>query len=77
MTQPHYAITVFWSSADDCWVADVPDLRPCSAHGETEEEALAEAKTAIRLWLEVAREDGLPIPEPRYRPISYSAALAA
>jgi predicted RNase H-like HicB family nuclease len=77
MTIPPYAIIVFRSPADGCWIADVPDLRPCSAHGETEEEALAEAKTAIRLWLEVARADGLPIPEPRYRPISYSAALAA
>lgn len=64
----HYHINVFWYEPDSCWIADVPDLRPCSAHGETPAEAVAEAQVAIELWLEVAEEDGLPIPEPRYRP---------
>jgi predicted RNase H-like HicB family nuclease len=66
--QPHYHINVFWSDEDGCWIADVPDLRYCSAHGETPAEAVAEAEQAIALWLEVARDEGIPIPEPVYRP---------
>ncbi|WP_238320307.1 type II toxin-antitoxin system HicB family antitoxin [Methanoculleus bourgensis] len=33
----------------------------CSAFGETEEEALAEVKVAIGLWLETARQEGREI----------------
>jgi len=73
MNAHHYHINVFWSADDDCWIADVPDLRPCSAHGETPSEALAEAEVAIELWLETARECHLVIPEPRYRPAIYAA----
>ena len=69
----HYHINVFWHPDDDCWIADVPDLRPCSAHGDSPAEALAEAELAIELWLEVARERGFAIPEPRYRPAIYAA----
>jgi predicted RNase H-like HicB family nuclease len=68
-----YHINLFWSDADDCWVADVPDLRSCSAFGDTPAEALAEVEKAIEGWLAVAREDGLEIPEPRYRPAIYAA----
>jgi predicted RNase H-like HicB family nuclease len=73
MSQHHYHINLFWSAEDDCWIADVPDLRPCSAHGDTPAEAIAEAEIAIELWLETAKELGLPIPEPRYRPAIYAA----
>jgi predicted RNase H-like HicB family nuclease len=69
----HYHINVFWYPADECWIADVPDLKPCSAHGDTPTEAIAEAEIAINLWLEVARENGMPIPEARYRPAIYAA----
>ncbi len=74
MMQPHYHINVFWSADDGCWIADVPDLRPCSAHGETPTEAVSEAQEAIALWIETAEEKGLPIPPPRYRPAIYAAA---
>lgn len=67
MTEPRYHINVFWSEEDACWIADVPDLRYCSAHGESPGEAAAEAAEAITLWLEVARDNGMTIPEPTYR----------
>lgn len=73
MTDHRYHINVFWYADDDCWIADVPDLRPCSAHGATPSEALAEAEVAIELWLETARERNLVIPAPRYRPAIYAA----
>jgi predicted RNase H-like HicB family nuclease len=74
MTNHRYHINIFWSDDDGCWIADVPDLRPCSAHGATPEEALREAEIAVELWLEWARERGNPIPDPTYRPRSDRAA---
>jgi predicted RNase H-like HicB family nuclease len=69
-----YHINVFWSDEDGCYVADVPDLRYCSAFGDTQEEALREALIAKKAWLEAARETGRPIPEPRYRPPTYQSS---
>lgn len=75
--EQRYHINLFWSASDGCWIADVPDLRACSAFGDTPEEALSEVKDAMAGWLEVARERGFPIPEPRYRPAIYAAQFAA
>lgn len=69
-----YHINIFFSDEDDCYVADVPDLKFCSAFGDTPEEALAELMIAKEAWLEVAREAGQDIPTPRYRPAIYQAA---
>lgn len=63
-----YHINVFWSDEDNCYIADIPDLEYCSAHGETPEEALREVLVAKRAWLAVAKERGVSIPKPRYRP---------
>jgi predicted RNase H-like HicB family nuclease len=71
---PKYHINVFWPDADRCWIADVPDLKTCAAHGETPDAALAEVLVAMLAWIAVAREHGQPIPEPRYRPLSHAAA---
>ncbi|WP_133365773.1 type II toxin-antitoxin system HicB family antitoxin [Qipengyuania sediminis] len=72
MNEPHYHINLFWSAEDECWIADVPDLRPCSAHGDTRSEAIANVKDAIAGWIETAEELGYDIPEPRYRPAIYA-----
>lgn len=77
MRLPHYHINVFWSGDDSLWIADVPDLKYCSSHGETPEEAIANIQDAIEGWLETARETGLAIPEPKYRPAIYAARDAA
>jgi predicted RNase H-like HicB family nuclease len=69
-----YHINTFWSQDDEAWIANVPDLKGCSAHGETPEEAMREVQVAIELWLEVAVEHGDPIPEPKYSPATYAAA---
>jgi predicted RNase H-like HicB family nuclease len=69
-----YAIIVFYSQEDKCWIADIPDLKYCSAHGETPEEAFSEVLIAKELTLEVMREKGFPIPEPQYKPAPFSIA---
>ena len=53
-----FAIDVFWSDDDGCFVADIPDLFPCAAFGETPEAALAEVLVAKEAWLESARALG-------------------
>jgi len=68
-----YHINIFYSQEDEGYIADIPDLEPCSAFGETPEDALREVLIAKELWLEVAREKGFPIPEPKYRPVIYQA----
>ena len=72
----HYNINIFWSQEDGCWIADVPDLRGCSAHGETPEEAAREAQLAMELWMETAQAHGDTIPVPRYRAAIYAAKAA-
>ena len=76
MSIPHYHINLFWLDEDGVWVADVPDLRGCMTHGATPCEAASNALEAVEGWLEVAREEGLAIPEPRYRPAIYAAKVA-
>ena len=59
-----YAIGIFYSEEDEGYIAIVPELPGCSAFGGTEEEALAEVKVAMGLWLETARQEGRDIPQP-------------
>ncbi len=72
-----YHINLFWSAEDECWVADVPDLRFCSAFGDSPEAAVREVQVAMQAWLASAREHGDPILEPRYRPAIYAARAVA
>jgi predicted RNase H-like HicB family nuclease len=69
-----YHINIFWSDEDGGYIADIPDLEACSAFGATAAEALAEVERARTAWLEAARSQGKPIPEPRYRPATYQAS---
>lgn len=63
-----YHINVFWSEEDECYVADIPDLKFCSAFGSTPEEAVKEVVVAKQAWLETARSRGRPVPEPTHFP---------
>ena len=66
-----YHINIFYSEEDECYIADIPDFRFCSAFGDTPEEALKEILIAKKLWLEEAVASGKEIPQPKYRPIIY------
>ncbi len=69
-----YHINIFYSDDDGAYIADIPDLRACSAFGTTPEEALRQMQVAKQAWLEAAGAEGKPIPPPRYRPAIYQAA---
>lgn len=66
-----YHVNVFYSDEDQGYIADIPDLRHCSAFGQTPVEALREVEKAKEVWLETARELGRRVPKPRYRPAIY------
>lgn len=66
-----YHINIFYSEEDEGYVADIPDLKFCSAWGSTPEEALSEVIIAKAVWLQAVVAEGKPIPQPKYRPIIY------
>ena len=65
-----YEVIIYWSDEDQVFVAEVPELPGCAAHGPTQEGALANAQEAIVLWIDTAKEFGDPIPVPKGRRLS-------
>ncbi|MBN2497999.1 MAG: type II toxin-antitoxin system HicB family antitoxin [Deltaproteobacteria bacterium] len=59
-----YQIVVKWSEEDECYLAHAPALQGCITHGSTPEEAIANGREAVALWLKEARDRGEPIPKP-------------
>lgn len=47
---------------DGGYTAEVPSLPGCISEGDTAEEALQNVQDAIRGYIELLSEDGLPIP---------------
>lgn len=58
-----YAFNIIWSEEDGEFVATCPAFPGLSALGETEEEALAEAKIALGLFIKTCEAQGIPLPE--------------
>ena len=67
-----YEIIIYWGAEDEVFVAEVPELPGCAAHGKTQDEALANTKQAIQLWIDTAKEFGDPIPEPKGRRLIFA-----
>lgn len=67
-----YEIIIYWSKADKAFIAEVPELPGCIAHGNIQHEALSNACDAIELWLDTAQEFGDPIPEPKGQRLMYA-----
>ena len=60
-----YEIIIYWSNEDQIFVAEVPELPGCMAHGQSQDSALENVNDAVNLWIETAREFGDPVPEPK------------
>ncbi len=71
MNESLYEVIIYWDSGDSIFVAEVPELPGCMAHGPTKSGALAAAESAIRLWIETAHQDGVPVPQPKGK-LSYA-----
>ena len=59
-----YSVLLQYDARDNIYVASIPELQGCIAHGDTQEDAIKEIKIALDLWIETARENGIKIPEP-------------
>ncbi|MBX3282769.1 MAG: type II toxin-antitoxin system HicB family antitoxin [Acidobacteria bacterium] len=62
-----YEIIIYWSSEDNAFIAEVPELPGCMADGASYQEALANAEVIISEWIETAKELGREIPVPKGR----------
>lgn len=62
-----YEIILYWGEEDQAFIAEVPELPGCMAHGDTQEAALSHAREAIQLWIDTAQEFGDPVPQPKGR----------
>ncbi|HOV92216.1 MAG TPA: type II toxin-antitoxin system HicB family antitoxin [Candidatus Kapabacteria bacterium] len=69
-----YHINIFFSDEDSGYIADIPDLKHCSAFGKTQEEALKEVLIAKELWIEAAKANHRAIPKPKYFPAVYKVS---
>lgn len=64
-TKPNsHGMIIWWSTEDDAYVLDVPELPGCMAHGPTRQDAIKNAEGAIKFWIKTAKEDGREIPQP-------------
>lgn len=54
-----YEVIIYWSEADNAFIAEVPELPGCMADGPTKAKALAAAERVAREWLS-------PRPHARY-----------
>jgi predicted RNase H-like HicB family nuclease len=67
-----YETIIYWSDEDQVFLAEVPELSGCKAHGDSPDQALSNAQEAMQLWLDTAREFGDPIPELKGRRLIYA-----
>lgn len=67
-----YEVIIFWSQEDNAFVADVPELPGCMAHGDTQAATLENINDAVELWIDTAQEFGDPIPQPKGRRLLYA-----
>jgi predicted RNase H-like HicB family nuclease len=67
-----YEIIIYWSDEDQAYIADVPELQGCMAHGDTYESALENIKAAMELWIETAKEFNDHVPLPKGRRLAFA-----
>ncbi len=67
-----YEIIIYWSDEDQVFIAEIPELPGCMAHGETHDLALTNVKEAALLWLKTAQEFGDTIPKPKGHRLVYA-----
>ena len=62
-----YEIIIYWSEADQAYIAEVPELPGCAADCKTYKQALENVEVIIHEWIETAKDLKRPIPEPKGR----------
>ena len=67
-----YEIIIYWSNEDNVFVAEVPELPGCIAHGDSQDDALHNANEAINLWIDTAKKHNDNIPEPKCKKLIFA-----
>jgi len=67
-----YEIIIYWSTEDNLFIAEAPELPGCMAHGGSHASALKNLRAAMRLWIRTAKEFGDPIPQPKGRRLIFA-----
>ena len=65
-------VLIYPDPESDYWIAECPSLPGCFSQGESREQALANIRDAIVLYLEVLEEDGRAVPEEHYETVMVS-----
>ncbi len=66
-----YSMTIQWSDEDETYIVARPEWEGrlsnwrAATHGDTYEEAAANGREVLVMLIEVARDAGRPLPEPR------------
>ena len=60
---------LIYPGEDGYWVVECPSLPGCLSQGETKDEAIANIREAIDLYIEALVDDGLPVPEERFESV--------
>ncbi|MBI4322195.1 MAG: type II toxin-antitoxin system HicB family antitoxin [Chloroflexi bacterium] len=77
MKELKYAIILHPEPEDGGYSVSVPTLPGCYTQGETLEEAIANAKEAIQVYVESLIADGEPVPEESEHPQALVISVAA
>ena len=72
----HYSMVLEWEPEGGVYVVSVPELPGCRTHGSTYEETVKHGQEVIELWIDSTREDGFPVPPPRYFDLDSIGAAA-
>jgi predicted RNase H-like HicB family nuclease len=62
-----YEIIIHWDDEDNIFVAEVPELPGCMAHGRDNNDVLSNIKAGIELWIDTEINYGDLIQEPKGR----------
>lgn len=62
-----YETIIYWSDADEIYIAEMPELKGCIAHGDSPDEALKNIQIVATDWMQLAKEKNWQIPEPKGR----------
>ena len=58
---------IYWSKEEELFIVEVPELSGCMADGKTYQDAVSNAEIVIQEWVDIAKELGRVIPEPKGR----------
>jgi len=53
---------IVYQDEDGAWIAEIPSFPGCHSDGATRDEAVANLREAMKLWIETMKECGQPIP---------------